>query len=130
MFRSKPFPRAAGIVAVLALIFGSGGGQAAPYLAVPTAGEAGHIEIVDVATGAIAAQIDGLNEAHGLAATPDGRYLVVASLAERDGETAVDKPTSVSAEDHSAHHGGKKASTRRWPISDGAWGQVLPVAMP
>ena len=111
MFRPRPFPRTAGIIAVLALIFGAGIGQAAPYLAVPITGETGQIEIIDVATDAIVARIDGLEEAHGLAVTPDARHLVVASLAERDKDAAVNKPDGVSAEDHAAHHGGDKAAT-------------------
>ncbi len=107
MFRPRPYPRTAGIIAVLALIFGAGIGQAAPYLAVPTTGETGQIEIIDVATDAIVARIDGLEEAHGLAVTPDGRRLVVASLVERDEDAAVNKPDGVSAEDHAAHHSGE-----------------------
>ena len=108
MFRPRPFPRAAGIIAVLTLIFSTGIGQAAPYLAVPTTSESGQIEIVDVAAGTIVARIDGLDEAHGLAVTPDGGRLVVASLVEREEEEAGEKPAGVSAEDHAAHHGGEE----------------------
>ena len=110
MFRPRPYPRTAGIIAMCALIFGAGIGQAAPYLAVPTTGDAGKIEIIDTATNAIVAQIDGLEQAHGLAVTPDGRRLVVASLTERDEDAAVKRPKGVSAEDHAAHHGGEKTS--------------------
>lgn len=110
MFRPRSYPRTAGIITICALILGAGIGQAAPYLAVPTTGEAGKIEIIDTATNAIVAQIDGLEEAHGLAVTPDGRHLIVASLTERDEDAAVKRPDGVSAEDHAAHHGGEKAS--------------------
>jgi len=42
---------------------------------------------------------------HGLAATPDGKFLVAGSFAEREpGTKAPEKPADVSAEDHAVHH--------------------------
>lgn len=110
MFRRKTYPRSAGLIALLALLVGAGPGQAAPFLAVPTAGEPGQIEVVDSATDTVVGKFGVFEDAHGSGVTPDGRFLLVACLAEREAGETIGKPAGVSSEDHSAHLGGGAAS--------------------
>ena len=71
------------------------------------------IIIVDPQTSAITGKIDGIPNAHGLAKTPDNRYLIAGRNDERDvGSAAPKKPVTVSKDDHAAHHG-KTAGKKR-----------------
>jgi len=73
---------------------------------VPLGGE-GKIVVIDAAQDKIVNTINGLAAVHGLAATPDGRFLVAGSFEEREAGSAVpDKPSGVTEEEHAAHHGG------------------------
>lgn len=110
MIHTKHYPGSVGLIALAALILGVGEGRADPFLAVPSAGEPGSIEIVDVRTDASVKTIRGFADAHGLGVTPDGRFAIVASLAERDASAGVAKPAGVSAGDHAAHHGTSSTS--------------------
>jgi YVTN family beta-propeller protein len=60
---------------------------------------------VDISTDKVVGRLEGLPAVHGLAATPDGRFLIAGSYEgrERSGK-APPKPSAVSADDHAAHH--------------------------
>lgn len=89
---------------------------AAAYLAVQPAaaeeivyvplGGAGEVLVIDAADDSIRGRIAGVPESHGLAATPDGRLLIVGSLAEMTPEQAklLPKPAGMSEDGHQAHH--------------------------
>lgn len=106
---------AIGILA--AWLTAAGAAGAAPFLHVPTTGEPGRIEIVDVAADRVVTQLEGFTEAHGLAGTPNGRLLVIGSLAEHVQGDGVDRPAGVSATDHAAHHGGGGAAGSAAPAA-------------
>ncbi len=77
---------------------------AQPMVYIPV-GNAGKIQVVDAATGEITNEFTGLEAVHGLAATPDGQFLIAGSFSEREpGAEAVPKPEAMSAEDHAVHH--------------------------
>jgi DNA-binding beta-propeller fold protein YncE len=102
--------------AILAALLSSTSALAAPFVYIPVGG-AGQIEVVDVASGKIVDTYKGLEAVHGLAGTPDGKFLIAGSYTERDrGMAAPAKPKGMSAEDHAAHHapkadGAAKANT-------------------
>ena len=106
MIHTRSHRAVPGLVAIAALVLGIGEGRADPFIAIPTGGEPGSIEIVDAKTGTGVRTIHGFVESHGLAITPDGKTVLVASLAERDDGADVAKPEGVSAAEHAAHHGG------------------------
>ena len=61
--------------------------------------------IIDTARDSVIGRIGGLPAAHGLAMTPDGKYLVAGSYAVRGpGAAAPAKPAGVSDDEHAAHH--------------------------
>lgn len=78
---------------------------AAPLMYVPTGGS-NEVIVIDVAQDRIAGRISELENAHGLAATPDGRMLVAGSMqAALPGDTVLAaKPAQVSEEEHKQHH--------------------------
>lgn len=85
-------------------------GVASPALAgsivyVPMGG-ADEVLVIDAAKDSIVGTIDGVEAVHGLAGTPDGRYLVAGSFSEREaGEPALPpKPEGMSEAEHQAHH--------------------------
>lgn len=68
-------------------------------------GDEGAVLIVDPARDIVVGRIDGLPAVHGLAGTPDGRFLIAGSFDEREAdEMAPVKPAAVSDADHAAHH--------------------------
>ncbi len=68
-------------------------------------GSAGRIVVVDVKQDRVVDHIEGLLAVHGLAGTPDGRFLVAGSFEEREPGAAVpEKPTGMSEDEHAAHH--------------------------
>ncbi len=79
--------------------------SAESLLYVPT-GESNEIVVIDAATHKITNRIGELENAHGLAAAPDGAYLVAGSQDESSvaGEWSADKPAAVTEEEHEAHH--------------------------
>tara|TARA_R110002095_G_scaffold130747_3_gene113577 strand:+ start:71250 stop:72368 length:1119 start_codon:yes stop_codon:yes gene_type:complete len=98
MFR--PFAWAALVV----LLTGMQTAHAAPLVYVPL-GSDDKIVIVDAATDKIVDTIGGVEAVHGLAKSPDGRFLIAGSYAERDVKgAAVAKPAGVSEDEHAAHH--------------------------
>ena len=112
MFNTKSLTLASALAALLAT-----SALAAPMVYIPV-GSAGKIEVVDGATGTIVTEYTGLEAVHGLAGTPDGRFLIAGSYAERaPGEQAADKPEGVSAEDHAAHHAASEPSEAEGPVA-------------
>jgi YVTN family beta-propeller protein len=68
-------------------------------------GGAGEVIVVDTAGDAVAERIPGLPAVHGLAGTPDGRFLIAGSFEEREACCAPPaKPAAVSEDEHAAHH--------------------------
>ena len=68
-------------------------------------GSAGQIVIVDAEQDLIVARVEGVPAVHGLAGTPDGRFLVAGSFDEREAGTEIpDNPTGMSEDEHAAHH--------------------------
>lgn len=104
-----PYPRPAAWVALAASVFVSFPAQAEPLMYIPLGGN-DRIVIVDTATDKVVDSINGIAAVHGLAGTPDGRFLIAGSYAERaeDGGLPA-KPAGVSADEHAAHHGGAPA---------------------
>ena len=71
---------------------------------IPMGGE-NNIIIVEQNDGSIIGQIDDVVAVHGLAATPDGKFLIAGSNDQRTlGEEAPDRPAGVSEADHAIHH--------------------------
>ncbi len=93
----------AGVVAIAALF--SNSVWAAPTVYIPL-GTANEIMIVDAATGQANGSISGLDNPHGLAVTPDGKYLVAGSNQESTpGQAEVPpKPEGMSEAEHKSHH--------------------------
>ncbi len=70
------------------------------------------IVIVEKDNGKITGQISGLPSVHGLAGTPDGKFLIAGSYEDRKpGEEMPAKPAAVSGKDHLKHHPGKKKNS-------------------
>lgn len=67
-------------------------------------GSANEVVVVDGQSDSIVRRIPGLPAVHGLAGTPDGRYLVAGSYDERAPGEAPQKPAGITEEDHAAHH--------------------------
>lgn len=79
-------------------------GIAGPMVYVPL-GSANEVIAIDAATHKITARYPGVENPHGLVATPDGEYLVVGSLAETPAPAgaSADTPTSKLYLIHPAH---------------------------
>ena len=68
-------------------------------------GSANEILLVDIAKDAVAGKIKDLPAVHGLAGTPDGKYLIAGSYEGRDVKaSAPAKPSGMSGNEHEAHH--------------------------
>lgn len=78
---------------------------AAPEVYIPL-GAANKVQVVDTATQRPTAVIEDVTNAHGLAITPDQRYLVAGSFTEvsANGEPAPPRPATVSRAEHEKHH--------------------------
>ncbi len=87
-----------------AVAFASHPARADGLVYIPLGGENAAI-VVDTARDSVTERIGGLPAAHGLAMTPDGKYLVAGSYDVRQpGAAAPAKPAGVSEEEHAAHH--------------------------
>ncbi len=96
-----------------AFLLGMQAAVAEPFMYVPLGGE-GKIVVVDTAQDKIVDTIDGVPAVHGLAGTPDGRFLVAGSFDEREsGSVAPEKPAGVTEEEHAAHHGDAPADSQK-----------------
>lgn len=61
--------------------------------------------LVDIARDKVTGEVKGLTNVHGLAGTPDGKFLIAGSYDGRErGGNAPAKPAGVSADEHAAHH--------------------------
>ncbi len=89
--------------AVSLLALGAAAAEAGPvYLPL---GNGDRLAVVDHETGKPMAEVEGLPAPHGVAATPDGRYLVVGSFAEREPGTAMpERPKGMAQAEHEKHH--------------------------
>ncbi|MHA1547450.1 MAG: YncE family protein [Alphaproteobacteria bacterium] len=63
------------------------------------------IVVIDPAIDAVVDRIDNISSVHGLAATPDGRFLVAGRFDEWEaGTVETKKPVGVTEDEHAAHH--------------------------
>lgn len=78
---------------------------ASPRVYIPL-GDANQVQVIDAAAGRVTGVVEGVENAHGLAITPDGRYLVVGSYSESPAgtENAPARPEGVSEAEHEKHH--------------------------
>jgi YVTN family beta-propeller protein len=78
---------------------------AAPEVYIPL-GAANKVQVIDSATQRPTAVIEDVTNVHGLAITPDQRYLVAGSFTEvaAGSENAPPRPASVSQAEHEKHH--------------------------
>ncbi len=98
---------------MVAVLLGTQPAVAEPLMYVPLGGE-GTIVVVDTAQDKIVATINGVPTVHGLAGTPDGRFLIAGSFKEREAGSAMpEKPAGVTEEDHAAHHGAAPAGAQK-----------------
>jgi YVTN family beta-propeller protein len=97
---------------LMPLVLGAQAALAEPLVYVPLGGE-NKIVAIDSAKDEIVDTISGLAAVHGLAGTPDGRFLIAGSFETRvpEGE-AVAKPAGVSEDEHAAHHGAAPANAK------------------
>lgn len=79
--------------------------SSAPTVYIPL-GEANQVQVIDAAAGRVTGVVEGVDNAHGLAITPDGRYLVAGSYSELPPgvEDAQPRPEGVSEAEHEKHH--------------------------
>ncbi len=92
-----------GALSIAAALFGALGAQADPLVYVPMGSE-NKITIVDAANEKIVGEIKGLASVHGLAITPNGKFLIAGSFDVRSETDLPTKPRGVSEDDHAAHH--------------------------
>jgi len=77
---------------------------AAQFVYIPL-GDASQVQIIDSSTHQVVDTIEDVGNAHGLAMTPDKRYLVAGSFNESaEKDPSIPKPTTVSEEEHEKHH--------------------------
>jgi len=67
-------------------------------------GDGNAVVVIDVAEDKVIGRIDDVSAAHGLAGTPDGRYLIAGSSRTRAPGATPGKPAGIAEEDHTAHH--------------------------
>ena len=85
--------------------------ESGPTMYVPT-GEANEIVIIDLATDTLVGRIEGLENAHGLSASPKAGYLVAGSMQplQKDKQAGTQQPPAGADEsEHAAHHRGTGA---------------------
>ncbi|ALP52274.1 hypothetical protein Tel_03450 [Candidatus Tenderia electrophaga] len=89
---------------------------ASPFMYVPT-GDADDLVVIDLDEDKVVGRIGELENAHGLAASPNSEYLVAGSMQPVEGGAAEDmsKPASVSEDEHAAHHAGGDAAAMKSP---------------
>ncbi len=96
-----------------ALVMAMQPASAEPFVYVPLGGD-GKIVVIDAAKDKVVDTINGLTAVHGLAGTPDGRFLIAGSFEEREpGGAAPEKPTGVTEDEHAAHHGAAPAKSQK-----------------
>ena len=95
-----------------------------PLLYVPT-GKSNELLVIDPARDRVSVRIPELENAHALAATPDGLYLVAGSMdmVKPQDTPAATKPQAVTADEHQAHH----ASAAGAPVAGQSFLSVIDV---
>lgn len=90
------------------------GALAAPEVYIPL-GAANKVQVVDAATQRLTAVIEDVSNVHGLAITPDQRFLVAGSFTEvpAGSEDAPPRPATVSQAEHEKHHAAPAQSDGR-----------------
>lgn len=93
-------------VTVLAVLAGAASQPAAADTVYVPMGSAGEVLVIDVDSDTVVGRIAGIVDAHGLASSPGGDYLVAGMYAEITPERAAlpAKPEGMSEEEHLAHH--------------------------
>jgi len=77
-------------------------------------GSDGKVVVVDTSQDKIVGEIGDLPAVHGLAGTPDGRFLIAGSYEEREvGAGAPAKPAAISEDEHAAHHSAAPDGARK-----------------
>lgn len=92
------------LLSTVAVLIASAAAQADVYIPEGTGGTVLHLD----KDFNVEKRISGLDNVHGLAGAPERGLLVAGSLSEAD-LGMIEKPKTVSAEDHEAHHGGGDA---------------------
>ncbi len=88
----------------LTFAFGLQAVLAQPLVYIPLGGE-GKIVVVDASQDKIVDTFGGVTAVHGLARTPDGKFLIAGSFEARDaGGAPPEKPAGMAADEHAAHH--------------------------
>lgn len=96
LFTTQPDPASAGDVVYIPL------------------GSDGKLVVVDSDQDKIVGRFGDLPAVHGLAGTPDGKFLIAGSYQERPaGEDAPAKPAGVSEDEHEAHHRAPPAGVKK-----------------
>ncbi|WP_240504198.1 YncE family protein [Thioclava sp. JM3] len=97
------------IAYTLATLFVSAPALAAPPTVFIPEGSANSVLMVQAETGKVLRRINDVEAVHGLAGAPGVSYLVAGSYSEipREDVASLEKPSTVSADDHAAHHAPK-----------------------
>lgn len=80
-------------------------------------GDGNAIAVIDTATDTLVGRIEDVPAAHGLAGTPDGRFLIAGSGRASIPGAAPTRPDGVKAEDHNAHHATQPQSSAGAPAT-------------
>ena len=93
-------------VTVLAALAGAASQPAAADTVYVPMGSAGEVLVIDADSDTIVRRITGIEDAHGLASSPGGDYLVAGMYADitPDQPALPPKPEGMSEEEHQAHH--------------------------
>ena len=99
------------IAYTLATLFVSAPALAAPPTVFIPEGSANSVLMVQAETGKVLRRINDVEAVHGLAGAPGVPYLVAGSYSEipREDVASLEKPSTVSEDDHAAHHAPKAA---------------------
>lgn len=112
----------------LAIFFSAGSGWAESIFA--PLGESNQIARFNKKGTKVEKLYGNLESPHGLAITPNGKYLYSASLREKNEEAEMDRPKGVSEAEHETHHGGQEEKAPVKTLSfitklDAATGKIL-----
>jgi YVTN family beta-propeller protein len=109
------------------LLVGARSLRAEPFVYVPLGSES-KIAVIDAAKDQIIGIIDGLQAVHGLAGTPDGRFLIAGSYSERSVDIKPAKPKGISEDEHAAHHKASSVQTENSDIASVSTVSVIQIS--